>query len=177
LAKVNWALDKAHSSVTFSVRHMMISNVRGSFNEFDAAVTSEDEDLTTADIHVTIQPTSIDTKNSQRDEHLRSADFFQSDEHSVIEFKASGLKHHGGENHSVDGHLTIKGVTKPVTLHCEITGPMTDPYGGRRIGVVATGNVNRSDFGMSYNAALETGGVLIGDTVKLTIEMEFVKQA
>ncbi|UOF91664.1 YceI family protein [Fodinisporobacter ferrooxydans] len=172
----NWVLDKTHSGIGFSVRHMMISNVRGHFNEFDATVAVESDDITTASISVEIDPTSIDTRNQQRDDHLRSGDFFHVGEYPKIHFQSSQLRHVDGEQYTLDGQLTILGVTKPLTLNCEITGPAKDPWGNERIGVIATGSVDRKDFGLTYNAVLETGGVLIGDTVKLNIEMEFVNQ-
>ncbi|MDP9728413.1 YceI family protein [Alicyclobacillus tolerans] len=177
MAKTVWELDKAHSYVGFSVRHMMVSNVRGVFNDFDATVHTEGEDLSTADIVVTINPNSIDTRNSQRDEHLRSADFFKVNEYPEIVFRAHNLQHKGGEKHELQGEITIVGVTKPLTLDVEISGPAKNPWGNEVIGVVGSGSLNRSDFGLTYNAALETGGVLIGDTIKLNIEVEFVKKS
>jgi len=177
MAKAQWELDKAHSSISFSVRHMMVSNVRGHFEEFDATVEADENDLASAEIDVTIHPNSINTRNEQRDSHLRSADFFHADSHPHIKFKGVKMHHQGGENHKLEGHLEIRGTSKPVELNCEITGPLKDPYGNTRIGVIATGAINRSDFGITYNSALETGGVLIGDTVKLDINMEFIKKA
>ena len=177
MAHANWALDKAHSHVGFSVRHMMISNVRGNFENFDATVSADTSDLSTAAISVTIDPTSINTGNADRDNHLKSADFFKAEEHPHIKFESTKLTYHGGEEHKLEGHLTLLGTQKPITLNCEITGPAKDPWGNDRIGVVATGSINRNDFGLSYNSVLEAGGVLIGETVKLNVEVEFVKQA
>ena len=175
MANANWTLDKAHSEVGFSVRHMMISNVRGHFNEFAAAVTAEDNDLTSANVSVTIDPTSIDTRNSDRDNHLRSADFFKVEEHPKITFESTRLVQNGDSEYALEGNLSILGTTKQVTLDCEIQGPAKDPWGNEKIGVVATGKINRADFGLTWNAALEAGGVLVGDTVKLDIEMQFAK--
>ncbi|QSO47862.1 YceI family protein [Alicyclobacillus mengziensis] len=175
MATVNWTLDKAHSDVGFSVRHMMISNVRGHFNDFEASVTSDDTDLTSAKISVSIDPKSIDTRSEDRDNHLRSADFFKVEEYPRITFESTRLVHKGGDNYVVEGNLSIIGTTKPVTLDCEIQGPAKDPWGNEKIGVVATGKLNRADFGLTWNAALEAGGVLVGDTVKLDIELQFSK--
>ena len=171
----NWTLDKTHSEVGFSVRHMMISNVRGNFNEFEADVTSDGDDLTTAKISVSIDPTSIDTRNSDRDAHLRSADFFKIEEYPKVTFESTNLVHKGGDKYALEGNLSIVGTTKPVTLDCEIQGPEKDPWGNQRIGVVASGQINRTDFGLTWNAALEAGGVLVSENVKLNIEMQFIK--
>ncbi len=177
MAVSNWTLDEAHSSVGFTVRHMMISNVRGYFTKFTTTVTADPDNLATANIAVSIDPTSIDTRNEQRDGHLRSADFFDAENHPKIAFQSSRLQSAGDGQHKLEGDLTIRGVTKPLTLECEIMGPAKDPWGNDRIGVTAAGKLDRSDFGLTYNSVLETGGVLIGDTIKLNIEMEFVKQA
>lgn len=175
LANVNWTLDKAHSDVGFSVRHMMISNVRGHFNEFNATVSVDGDDLTTAKINVSMDPTSIDTRNEDRDNHLRSADFFKVEEYPAITFESTRLVHNGGDDYTLEGNLSIIGTTKPVSLDCEIQGPAKDPWGNDKVGVVATAKINRADFGLTWNAALEAGGVLVGDTVKLDIEMQFAK--
>ncbi len=175
MANVNWNLDKAHSEVGFSVRHMMISNVRGHFNEFDASVSADSDDITSAKVVVTIDPTTIDTRNSDRDNHLRSADFFKVEEYPKITFESTRLVKKGGNDYALEGNLSITGTSKPITLDCEIQGPAKDPWGNEKIGVVATGKVNRADFGLTWNAALEAGGVLVGDTVKLDIEMQFAK--
>lgn len=175
MANANWTLDKAHSDIGFSVRHMMISNVRGHFNEFEAAVTAQDNDLTNAKISVTIDPTSIDTRNSDRDTHLRSADFFKVEEYPKITFESTHLVHKGDNEYVLEGNISIIGTTKQVALDCEIQGPAKDPWGNEKIGVVASGKINRADFGLIWNAALEAGGVLVGDTVKLDIEMQFAK--
>jgi polyisoprenoid-binding protein YceI len=169
----NWILDKAHSDIGFSVRHMMISNVRGHFNEFDATVSVEGDDLTSAKVSVSIDPTSIDTRNEDRDNHLRSADFFKIEEYPRITFESTRLVHNGDDSYTLEGNLSTVGNTKPVKLDCEIQGPAKDPWGNDKVGVVATGKINRADFGLTWNAALEAGGVLVGDTVKLDIELQF----
>lgn len=176
MATSKWQLDKSHSGITFSVRHMMITNVRGSFNEFDAEVTADTDNLAaTTNAVVTINANSIDTKDEGRDGHLRSPDFFNVEQHPQITFKSTSLTHKGGENYELTGDLTIAGVTKSVKLQTEISGPAKDPWGNTKMGVVADGTVNRSDFGLTWNAALETGGFLVGDAIKLHIELEFAQ--
>lgn len=175
MAIQNWTIDKDHSEVGFTVRHMMISNVRGNFNDFDATVTVEDDDLSSAKISVSIDPTSIDTRSVDRDKHLRSGDFFKVDEYSRITFESTKLVHKSGNSYSLEGNLSIIGTTKPLVLDCEISGPEKDPWGNAKIGVEATARINRSDFGLTWNTALETGGVLVGEVVKLNIEMQFAQ--
>ncbi|WP_373229863.1 YceI family protein [Cohnella sp.] len=171
----NWQLDKSHSGVTFSVRHMMITNVRGSFNEFDAAVTADTDNLTAVDATLTIDVNSINTKDEGRDGHLKSPDFFNVEQFPQIIFKKTSLVAKGGDDYSLTGDITIAGVTKSITLNTEIAGPAKDPWGNIKLGVVADGVINRSDFGLTYNAALETGGFLIGDAIKVHIELEFAQ--
>ncbi len=177
MSKVSWGLDQSHSSVAFSVRHMMISNVRGQFQQFSVTASADPKDLTTADITVTIDAKSIDTHNEDRDNHLRSGDFLQTEKYPEIQFKSTRLQAVGGGEYNFDGMMTVCGVSQPVHLDCEIMGPTKDPWGNERLGVTATGTLNRKDFGLTWNTALETGGVLVGEVVKLNIEMEFVKQA
>lgn len=171
----NWQLDKSHSGITFSVRHMMITNVRGSFNDFDAAVTADTDNLTGADATITIDVNSINTKDEGRDGHLKSADFFNAEQFPQIVFKKTSLAAKGGDDYTLTGDITIAGVTKSITLNTEIAGPAKDPWGNIKLGVVGDGVINRSDFGLTYNAALETGGFLIGDAIKVHIELEFAQ--
>lgn len=177
MASSNWNLDKSHSSITFSVRHMMITNVRGSFNDFNANVTGDPADLTTATAEVVIDVNSIDTKDAGRDGHLKSPDFFNAELHPQIVFKSTGLRSKGGEDYELSGDLTIAGVTKSIKLDTEISGPAKDPWGNEKLGVVANGTINRSEFGLTWNAALETGGFLVGDAIKIHIELELAKAA
>ncbi|MFC5532286.1 YceI family protein [Cohnella yongneupensis] len=175
MAVSNWNLDKSHSGINFSVRHMMITNVRGSFNEFSAEVSADPTDFTSANVTVTIDAASIDTKDEGRDGHLKSPDFFNVEQHPNFVFKSTGIKSKGGEDYELTGDLTIAGVTKSVVLNTEISGPAKDPWGNEKIGVIANGSINRSEFGVTWNAALETGGFLVSDTVKLHIELSFAK--
>jgi len=175
MAASTWNLDKSHSGITFSVRHMMITNVRGSFNDFDASVSADPADLASLEASLTIDVNSIDTKDESRDGHLKSADFFNAEQFPQISFKKTSLVSKGGEDYALTGDLTIAGVTKSVTLNTEISGPAKDPWGNTKFGVVADGAINRSEFGLSWNAALETGGFLVGDAIKIHIELEFAQ--
>lgn len=175
MAASNWILDKSHSGITFSVRHMMITNVRGSFNEFDATVTADSDNLTAVDATITIDVNSINTKDENRDGHLKSPDFFNVEQFPSIVFKKTALESKGGDEYKLTYDITIAGVTKSITLNTEIAGPAKDPWGNTKFGVVADGVINRSEFGLTYNAALETGGILIGDAIKVHIELEFAQ--
>ena len=164
-----WNLDTTHSEITFKVRHMMISNVKGAFNTFTAEVEAEDDTFKNAKVSATIQTDSIDTNNADRDTHLKSADFFNAEQNPTITFESSSL------NDDVTGHLTINGVTKPVQLEVEFGGTNQDPWGNTKAGFTFEGKIKRSDFGLNWNAALETGGVLVSDEVKISGELQFVK--
>ena len=164
-----WNLDTTHSEITFKVRHMMISNVKGAFNTFTAEVEAEDDTFKNAKVTATIQTDSIDTNNADRDTHLKSADFFNVEQNPTITFESASLAD------DVTGHLTINGVTKPVQLEVEFGGINQDPWGNTKAGFTFEGKIKRSDFGLNWNAALETGGVLVSDEVKISGELQFVK--
>lgn len=164
-----WNLDTAHSEITFKVRHMMISNVKGAFNTFTAEVEAEDDTFKNAKVSATINVDSIDTNNADRDTHLKSADFFNVEQNPTITFESDSLAD------DVTGHLTINGVTKPVQLEVEFGGINQDPWGNIKAGFTFEGKIKRSDFGLNWNAALETGGVLVSDEVKISGELQFVK--
>ncbi len=164
-----WNLDTTHSEITFKVRHMMISNVKGAFNTFTAEVEAEDDTFKNAKVSATIQTDSIDTNNADRDTHLKSADFFNVEQNPTITFESDSLAD------DVTGHLTINGVTKPVQLEVEFGGINQDPWGNTKAGFTFEGKIKRSDFGLNWNAALETGGVLVSDEVKISGELQFVK--
>lgn len=165
----NWTLDKAHSEITFKVRHMMISNVRGAFKNFDVTLETEGEDFDQVKSEAVIQTNSISTNNEERDKHLRSAEFFDTERYPEITFKASGLRD------EVTGDLIINGVTKPVTLNVEFGGISKDPWGNTKAGFSFTGKIKRGDFGLTWNAALETGGVMVSDDVQIAGELQFIK--
>ncbi|WP_433903477.1 YceI family protein [Sphingobacterium puteale] len=167
-----WNLDPTHSDITFKVKHMMISNVRGNFTDFNVEVDTEDDTFTNAKARVTIKTDSISTNNTDRDNHLKSADFFNVEQNPTISFEASTLN----VNNGLTGNLTINGITKPVTIDLDFNGIEVDPYGNSRAGFSFEGKVNRKDFGLTWNAALETGGLMIGEEVKLAGDLQFVKQ-
>lgn len=167
-----WNLDPTHSDITFKVKHMMISNVRGNFTDFNVEVDTEDDTFTKAKTRVTIKTDSISTNNTDRDNHLKSADFFNVEQNPTISFEASTLN----VNNGLTGNLTINGITKPVTIDLDFNGIEVDPYGNSRAGFSFEGKVNRKDFGLTWNAALEAGGLMIGEEVKLAGDLQFVKQ-
>ena len=169
----NWSLDKAHSEIEFKVKHMMITNVKGQFQDFDVTVDSDSNHLENAKIDLTIQTGSINTKNEQRDEHLKSADFFDVAANPTITFRATSSKK-DGDDIKLTGDLTIKGITKSVTFDVEFGGVAKDPWGNEKIGYTATGKINRQDFGLTWNAALETGGLMVSDEVKFQADFQFI---
>ena len=167
-----WNIDPVHSEVGFSVRHMMVSKVRGKFTQFSGEIVTA-EDVASSSVNATIELASIDTGNADRDGHLRSADFFEVEKYPTMTYESTGLRV-SDDGFVVDGNLTLKGVTKPVSLALEIGGFGPDPFGGIRAGFTATGEIKRSDFGVDFNAALETGGVVVSDKVNLLLEIEAV---
>ncbi|WP_330745238.1 YceI family protein [Chryseobacterium sp. CP-77] len=166
-----WILDPTHSEITFKVKHMMISNVKGSFRTFTAEIESEDEFFANAKTTATIQTDSVFTNNTDRDNHLKSAEFFNAEVHPTITFESQTL------NNTVVGNLTINGITKPVTLDVDFGGINVDPWGNTKAGFSFEGKISRKDFGLNWNAALEAGGVMVSDDVKVAGELQFVKQA
>jgi polyisoprenoid-binding protein YceI len=167
-----WSIDPVHSDVSFYVRHMMVSKVRGQFTEFDAVLTTAADPL---DSHVeaTIKLDSISTRNEQRDNHIRSADFFQVDQYPEMTYASTGVRF-DGDDIVVDGELTLKGITQSVPLSVELSGFGPDAYGGTRAGFSATATINRKDFDVNFQIPMEGGGVVIGDKVTINIEAEFV---
>ncbi|MGG1679121.1 YceI family protein [Neobacillus sp. NRS-1170] len=175
MTKSNWILDAAHSSVDFSVRHMMIANVKGTFNSFNATIEADPTDLTTASIEFAIETASVDTRNQDRDGHLASADFFDAANHPNMTFKATSIEKTDDGEYNVTGDLTLRGVTKQETFAVSFEGTGKDPWGNEKAGFSATGSINRSDYGLVWNAALETGGVLVGDKVKINLQIQAAK--
>jgi polyisoprenoid-binding protein YceI len=172
-----WKLDPAHTSVTFTVKHMMIANVRGEFKEASGTLQWNSEDPTASSLEVTINTASISTHDESRDTHLRSADFFDVEKHPQMTFTSKSWHMLNDGEYQVLGDLTIHGTTREVELRVE--GPseeMKDPWGGTRIAFSAAGKINRKDFGLEWNVALEAGGVLVGETVKILIDAQFVKE-
>ncbi|MCX7895191.1 MAG: YceI family protein [Thermoanaerobaculum sp.] len=173
-AKKVWSIDPSHSSVAFSVRHMMVANVRGEFTKFSGTVTTQGVQPQTAEVSVTVDAASIDTRNADRDKHLRSADFLDVEKFPTITFTSTRVEPAGTGKFKVAGNLTIKGVTKPVVLETEVSGPMKDPWGNLRVGVHAIATINRKDFGVAWHRILDTGEVVVGDEVRVILDVEFV---
>jgi len=167
-------IDKAHSEVGFGVKHMMISTVRGKFTRFDADVQLDPAHVEAAKVTASVEVASVDTGEEKRDGHLRSPDFFDAEKYPTLTFASTSVKR-SGEDIEVTGNLKIKDQEHPVTLKGEMTGPGKDPWGGTRIGFSLTGEIEREKWGLGWNQALETGGVLVGKKVKLSLEVELVQ--
>ncbi len=175
--QTTYRIDPAHSTAQFVVRHMMITNVRGAFGKVEGTVVYDPENPAQSSIEAAIDVASIETRDAQRDTHLKSADFLDADKFPKITFKSSKIEGSGGE-FRVSGDLTIHGVTRPVVLQVEGPTPAAkDPWGNTRVGASATTRIKRSDFGLTWNAALETGGFLIGDEVKIELEIQLIESA
>jgi polyisoprenoid-binding protein YceI len=168
-------LDLSHSTVGFVARHLMISKVRGHFSDFSGVIQIADRPEDSS-VEVTIDAASITTNDEQRDGHLRSADFFEIDQHPQLTFKSTGVEAVKGDHWKVTGDLTVRGVTKPVVLDVEFEGAQTDPWGGARIGFSASTEIDREDWGLTWNQALETGGVLVGKKIKIDLGVEATRQ-
>jgi polyisoprenoid-binding protein YceI len=172
-----WIVDASHSNASFSVRHMMITNVRGEFQKLEGKVTWDPANLDATQIEASADVGSINTRDEKRDGHLKSADFFDAEKFPKLTFKSKSVKAKGKEHSSVTGELTIHGVTKEVVLEVEgPSAPSTDPFGNTRIGATATAKIKRDEFGLVWNAALEAGGVLVGNDVTITIDISLIQQ-
>jgi polyisoprenoid-binding protein YceI len=169
-----WSIDPVHSEVGFAARHMMVSKVRGRFRTFSGQIVTGADPLDSS-VTAEIDLSSIDTGNEQRDAHIRSADFFEVETYPTMTYRSTGVRAHG-DGFILDGKLTLKGVTKDVPLNLELNGFGPDPYGGTRAGFTATGEINRSEFGVSFNAVMETGGAVVSDKITLHLEIEAVLQ-
>jgi polyisoprenoid-binding protein YceI len=171
----NYAIDPTHSRIGFVARHAMVTKVRGSFNEFEGAGFFDAENPAGSHLHLTVQAASIDTRNADRDGHLKSNDFFDMETYPEITFASTAVEQVGAQNYRMTGDLTIKGVTKAVTVDFEYTGSAVDPYGNQRIGLEGKTTVNRKDWGVNWNAALEAGGVLVSEKVTLEFEVSAIR--
>lgn len=172
-----WVLDPTHSEITFKVKHLMISSVKGEFRNFNATIQSSGYDFSKASVTANIQSDSVFTNNEDRDGHLKSPDFFDSETYKELNFHGTSLNKLDDENYQLKGNLTIKGVSKEIALDVEFGGVNKDPWGNEKAGFSLSGKINRKDFGLNWNAALEAGGVLVSDDVKINGELQFVKQA
>lgn len=170
-----WVVDPTHSNVEFQVKHMGIATVRGKFNSFEGTVEVP-ADISAAQVAGSIDVASVDTNEGQRDEHLRSGDFFDAENHPKLTFRSTRIEAVDEETFRVTGDLTLHGVTGEVTLHAVVQGTDTDPWGNDRVGLEVTGQLNRSDFGMKFNQALGSGNMLVSDKVKLSLDISAVKQ-
>jgi len=166
-----YKIDPVHSSINFGIRHVMVAKVRGGFKEFSGSGFFNAEDVSKSELTVVIDAASIETGNPDRDKHLRSNDFFAMEQFPEIRFGSTSFKELGEGRYAVSGELTMKGVTKPVTLELSYTGEATDPYGNRRIGLEGSAVIDRTEWGVNYNAALESGGVLLGEKVSLEFDI------
>lgn len=175
--KTRWVLDPAHSELGFKVRHMMIANVKGEFRKFNADVTTTDDDPSTAVITAEVAPDSIYTNDENRDKHLRSEDFFDVQAHDKILFESSSMRKTNGDHYELTGVLTMKGVGKKIKLDVEFGGINKDPWGNLKAGFTISGKINRKDWGLNWNAILETGGVLVSDEVRIHGELQFLKKS
>ncbi|MBO3099485.1 YceI family protein [Gelidibacter pelagius] len=169
--KAKWNVDASHSEVGFKVKHMMISTVKGAFEKFDASVETESDDFKNAKFSFTAKVDSINTKNEDRDTHLKSEDFFNADEYPEVTFKSTAF-----DGNKIVGDLTIKDVTKEVTLNTDFNGVAVDPYGQTKAGFEISGKINRKDFGLTWNAVTEAGSIVVSDTIQFEINLQFIKQ-
>ncbi len=176
MATTKWVLDPMHSELQFKIRHLMITNVTGQFTQFSAEAETDGDDMSTMKIGFSADAASVNTGNEQRDGHLKGADFFDVEKYATLTFASTKVVK-DGDDYTVEGNLSMHGETKPVTLNVEFGGIQQDPYGQTKAGFEVTGKINRKDFGLSWGAVTETGGVMLGDDVKLTANVQMVKQA
>lgn len=172
---VVYEIDAVHTSVGFKVRHL-VSNTQGNFNEFEGTITFDTDDFTTAQVIGTIKSASINTNNEKRDTHLRGADFFETEKYPTLTFKSTKITKAGKDRYEVWGDLTMHGVTKNIKLDAEYTGMATDPMGIEKVGITVTGEINRMDFGITWSKTLDTGGLMVGNEVQLSLEIEANKK-
>jgi len=176
-AKTTWIIDPAHSEIAFKVKHLMISNVKGVFGEFNATAQTDGDDFSNASVQFSLSTASVNTGNADRDGHLKSPDFFDAETFPEITFTSDSMQAKGDDEYQLTGTLTIKGIGHKVSLDVEFGGLMKDPWGNVKAGFSLSGKINRKDWGLNWNAALETGGVLVGEEVKLMAEVELLRQS
>lgn len=175
--QTKWVIDPMHSEVQFKVKHLMISTVTGSFNKFSGTVTTQSEDFENAEIQFSLNVNSISTNQEMRDNHLKNDDFFQAEKYPTIDFKSTSFKKINDTDYALIGNLTIKGVTKEVEVNAEFGGESKDHLGNLKAGFEITGTINRKDFGLTYNALTETGGLTLSEKIKLIANIQVVKQS
>ncbi len=171
-----WALDPMHSEIQFKVKHLVISTVTGSFKTFDGSATTEGDDWSTAKVNFSADIASIDTNMAQRDEHLRGADFFDAETHPRLTFQSTAMRRVSDDTYKLEGNLTIKGVSRPITFDVEYGGSATDFYGNTKAGFELTGKLSRKEFGLIWNGVTEAGAIVVGDEIKLIGNVQFAKQ-
>lgn len=175
--KTKWEFDPTHTEIAFKVKHMMITNVKGIFTEYNGSIYTTGDDFNTVEIDFWIDPASLETNTEQRNAHLKSADFFDIEHHKEITFTSNTIEKVDNDgSYELWGELTIKGITKKIKLDVEFGGVLKDPWGGERAGFTINGKINRKDWGLNWNTVLEAGGVLVGDTVNIACEVELVKK-
>ena len=177
MTATKWDFDLSHSSINFHVRHLMVSKVHGRFGAWSGILELDDQDSSKSRVEVTIDAASIDTKEPKRDAHLRSADFFEVEKFPQLTFKATKVTRRAANEYELAGDLTIRGITRPVTIAVDGGDTVKDPWGGTRTGFSARTSINRKDFGLTWNALLEAGGVTVGDKVEITLEIEAIAKA
>lgn len=176
--KTKWGIDPSHTEIAFKVKHLMITNVKGVFKEFDASIYTTGEDFMTSEIDFWMNPASVNTGDPKRDEHLKSADFFDAETFKQISFLGNSYEKADNDgSYELYGDLTIKGIKKRIKLDVEFGGVMKDPWGNEKAGFTINGKISRKDWGLNWNAALEAGGVLVGDDVRISCEVELIKQS
>ena len=176
MSTTKWALDPTHSELGFKIKHLMISNVSGSFKNFQIDVVTTDADFGVAEVKLTADMNSINTNNEQRDQHLRNADFFETEKYPDLKFHSSKIEKLKDGVYLLSGDLTLKGVTRQEKLNLEFNGTTKDPWGNERAGFLVTGKINRNDYGIHFNSVMETGGLMLGEEVKIHAEIELVKE-
>ncbi len=174
--KTKWEIDSSHSEIGFKVKHLMMINVKGVFTEFNSSIYTTGDDLTSAEIDFWINPNSLETNDEKRDTHLKSQDFFDTKHHKEITFRSNTVERHNDNNYELWGDLAIRGISRRIKLNVELEGIQKDPWGNEVAGVRVSGEINRKDWELNWNAPLETGGVLVGDTVHINCEIELKKQ-
>lgn len=175
--KTKWVIDPSHSEIAFKVRHLMIVNVKGIFTEYNASIYTTGEDFLSAEVDFWMDPNSLETKDEKRDAHLKSVDFFDVEHHKEITFTSNTIEKVDDDgSYELWGELTIKGITKKIKLNVEFGGVMKDPWGAEKAGIAINGKINRKDWDLNWNTTLEAGGVLVGDMVNISCEIELLKQ-